>query len=76
MRRLLIALLLAPGLAIALTLGVAAGQTAKPAPPRTPQAAAPASLAGQQYSRLVIRDAMLINGRGTPTEGPVDIVID
>lgn len=31
---------------------------------------------GEQYSRLVIRNAMLVNGRGTPTEGPVDIVID
>ena len=31
---------------------------------------------GQQYGRLVIRDATLVNGRGTPAEGPVDIVID
>jgi imidazolonepropionase-like amidohydrolase len=39
-------------------------------PVQTPAAA------GQQYSRLVIRNAMLVNGRGTPTEGPVDIVIE
>jgi hypothetical protein len=46
----------------------AAGQTQSPAPA--------ASLAGRQYGRLVIRNAMLINGRGTPTEGPMDIVIE
>jgi Amidohydrolase family len=37
---------------------------------------APGSTTGQQYGRLVIRDATLVNGRGTPAEGPVDIVID
>jgi imidazolonepropionase-like amidohydrolase len=31
---------------------------------------------GQQYDRLVIRGAMVVNGRGTPTEGPMDIVIE
>ncbi len=31
---------------------------------------------GQQYPRLVVRDGMLISGRGTPAEGPVDIVIE
>jgi cytosine/adenosine deaminase-related metal-dependent hydrolase len=36
----------------------------------------PVPAAGEQYQRLVIRDAMLVNGRGTPAEGPVDIVID
>ncbi|MBI2833806.1 MAG: hypothetical protein HYX76_05200 [Acidobacteria bacterium] len=42
-----------------------------------PHPTAPSALTGQQYARLVIRNALLINGRrGTPTEGPVDIVID
>jgi imidazolonepropionase-like amidohydrolase len=40
------------------------------------QPAAAGSSAGQQYGRLVIRNATLVNGRGTPAEGPVDIVID
>lgn len=31
---------------------------------------------GIQYEKLVIRDAMLVNGRGTPPYGPVDIVIE
>lgn len=31
---------------------------------------------GQQYARLVIRNAMLIDGRGTPPYGPVDILIE
>ncbi len=31
---------------------------------------------GKQYSRLVVRNAMLINGCGTPAEGPVDIAIE
>ncbi len=31
---------------------------------------------GQQYARLVIRNATMISGRGTPAEGPVDIVVD
>jgi cytosine/adenosine deaminase-related metal-dependent hydrolase len=31
---------------------------------------------GKAYGRLVIRDAMLINGRGTPPYGPVDILIE
>lgn len=30
---------------------------------------------GERYSRLVIRNGMLISGRGTPAEGPVDIVV-
>lgn len=31
--------------------------------------------AGQAYPQLVIRDATVVSGRGTPAEGPVDIVI-
>ncbi|MBN2334783.1 amidohydrolase family protein [Candidatus Bathyarchaeota archaeon] len=31
---------------------------------------------GVEYSRLVIRDVMLVNGRGTPPYGPVDILIE
>jgi imidazolonepropionase-like amidohydrolase len=31
---------------------------------------------GRVYDRLVIRDAMLVNGRGTPPYGPVDILIE
>jgi hypothetical protein len=31
---------------------------------------------GLEYDRLVIRDAMLVNGRGTPPFGPVDILIE
>lgn len=31
--------------------------------------------AGHKYPRLIIRDATVVSGRGTPAEGPVDIVI-
>jgi len=31
---------------------------------------------GKVYGRLVIRDAMLVNGRGTPPFGPVDILVE
>ena len=31
---------------------------------------------GKRYDRLVIQNGMLIDGRGTPAEGPVDIVIE
>jgi dihydroorotase-like cyclic amidohydrolase len=30
---------------------------------------------GQRYERLVIKNVMLINGNGTPTRGPVDVLI-
>lgn len=43
---------------------------------QSPRGSDAQSLAGQQYSRLVIRNAMMISGRGTPAEGPVDIVIE
>lgn len=64
--------------AAATTAHVAATSGGTPAQPAVTaaQPAGSGSLAGKQYSRLVIRNAMLINGRGTPTEGPVDIVID
>ena len=32
--------------------------------------------AGKLYPRLVIRDAHIVSGRGTPPEGPVDIVVE
>lgn len=41
-----------------------------------PEAALAQPSQGQQYSRLVIRNATLVNGRGTPAEGPLDIVIE
>ncbi len=31
---------------------------------------------GKKYDRLIIRNATVVSGRGTPAEGPVDIVID
>ena len=31
---------------------------------------------GEEYKNLVIRDAMIINGKGTPPYGPCDIVIE
>ncbi len=31
---------------------------------------------GKKYKRVVIRDAMVVSGRGTPPEGPMDIVIE
>ena len=31
---------------------------------------------GKVFGRLVIRDAMLVNGRGTPPYGPVDILVE
>lgn len=31
---------------------------------------------GQQHRRLVIRNATVVNGRGTPPEGPMDLVIE
>jgi imidazolonepropionase-like amidohydrolase len=48
------------------------------AAPRAAAQAVPQGLGpgGQQYARLVIRNATLVNGRGTPAEGPVDIVIE
>ena len=31
---------------------------------------------GVTYTRLVLRDAMVVNGRGTPPYGPVDILVE
>ena len=31
---------------------------------------------GQQYDRLIIRNVILIDGKGTPARGPVDVVIE
>ncbi|MGI6643292.1 MAG: amidohydrolase family protein [Bacillota bacterium] len=31
---------------------------------------------GKKYKRLVIRDATIVSGRGTPAEGPMDIIIE
>jgi len=31
---------------------------------------------GQTYKSLVIRDAMIINGKGVPPYGPCDIVVE
>lgn len=39
-------------------------------------AAVPNGSEGRQYAKLVIRNATVVNGRGTPAEGPVDIVIE
>src|SRR5215208_3363337 len=42
------------------------GQTAKPQTPTS----------SKRYNRLVIRNAMIIDGNGTPMSGPKDIVIE
>lgn len=31
--------------------------------------------AGKSYPRLIIRNALVVSGRGTPAEGPIDLVI-
>jgi len=31
---------------------------------------------GERYTQLVIRNALVIDGKGTPTRGPVDIIIE
>lgn len=72
MHRTVIAILLALGLPATPPLLRATDQGGQRATTPRP----PASLAGRQYSRLVIRNALLINGRGTPVEGPVDIVVE
>ncbi len=69
MRRTAIVTTLGIGLAGFLALGARAA-----GPPGQPTVTG--SSDGQQYARLVVRNAMLISGRGTPAEGPVDIVID
>ncbi|MEK6321963.1 MAG: amidohydrolase family protein [Acidobacteriota bacterium] len=55
----------------ALSLLVAALPTQTLAGQRQKQAVT----SGKRYSRLVIRNAMVVDGNGTPTSGPKDIVI-
>jgi hypothetical protein len=31
---------------------------------------------GKRYDKLIIRNVMLIDGKGTPTKGPVDIIVE
>ena len=79
MRRTSIILGLVVCIAVGATLVGVAARSDSSSQPAIGQAQPPVSatsLAGRQYGRLVIRNAMLINGRGTPTEGPMDIVID
>jgi imidazolonepropionase-like amidohydrolase len=66
----------AAGFAAIVTIGLAADAVRLRAASAAQARPAEADLQGRQYGRLVIRDAMLVNGRGTPAEGPVDIVID
>jgi imidazolonepropionase-like amidohydrolase len=63
------------GMLVAASLGLSASAQA-PARGASPQLPPLGTTKGQQYSRLVIRNAMLISGRGTPAEGPVDIVVE
>ena len=39
-------------------------------------AQAPSASSGQRYGRLLIRNAMVIDGTGNPTRGPMDILIE
>ncbi len=43
---------------------------------RGPKLPAMGTTKGQQYGRLVIRNGIMVSGRGTPAEGPVDIVVE
>src|SRR5438876_7226095 len=42
----------------------------------TTAAAQPAPSSGVRYNRLLIRNAMLVDGAGNPARGPVDIVVE
>jgi imidazolonepropionase-like amidohydrolase len=53
-------------LAIAATLGLTEGLEAQ----------APAPSTGVRYGRLVIRNAMVVDGTGNPARGPMDIVVE
>jgi len=57
-------------------LFTAIGPAQAPAPTGASQLIPMGTTKGLQYGRLVIRNGMMIGGRGTPAEGPVDIVID
>lgn len=81
MRRLTIVLLLATAASFAWSSIVTAQRPSVVGPnfssaSQTPRPAPQGSSQGLQYNRLVIRNATLVNGRGTPAEGPVDIVIE
>ena len=39
-------------------------------------AQAPSPSSGQRYNRLLIRNAMVIDGTGNPARGPMDILIE
>ena len=53
-------------LANALLIGVLASASAQPPTPSS----------GQRYDRLLIRNALVIDGTGNPTRGPMDILIE
>ncbi len=36
----------------------------------------PASIAGRRHPRLLVRNAMLVEGTGTPARGPLDVLIE
>ncbi len=47
-----------------------------PAPAASQAPAAPGPTHGQRPDRMVIRDAMVVDGAGTPASGPYDIVLE
>src|SRR5215216_6737279 len=55
-----------PALAAALILATALAAAAQ----------APAPSAGQRYNRLLIRNAMVIDGAGNPARGPMDVIVE
>src|SRR3954464_14319647 len=40
------------------------------------QGTAPAPSSGVRYNRLLIRNAMVVDGAGNPARGPMDIVVE
>ncbi len=63
--RLLLAALLTGGLLPLPTTAQSGGSPTGPAPEH-----------GQRYDRLLIRDVHVIDGNGTPTRGPLDVVVE
>jgi len=61
-----------------LALAAVAVLLATPAPARQPQqqSARRPDTHGRRYSRLVVRNAVVIDGNGTPASGPFDIVVE
>ena len=56
---------------------VVATLVASPASPVAAQAApAPTPSSGQRYPRLLIKNAMVIDGTGNPARGPMDILVE